>query len=127
MTKEHDEEYAMENISSLGTVKIADEVVVIIAGLAATEVKGVTSLAGNITNDLVSKLGMKNLSKGVRIEVSPEDVKVDLAISIAYGYNIPEISKAVQDKVKNAIETMTGLHVSEVNIRIADVNFDNDK
>jgi len=127
MAKEYDEEYAMESIDSLGTVKIADEVVVIIAGLAATEVKGVTSMAGNITNDLVSKIGMKNLSKGVRIEVSPEDVKVSLVINIAYGYNIPEISKAVQEKVKNAIETMTGLHVSEVNIRIADVDFDNDK
>lgn len=127
MAKEQNENYALENEDALGTVKIADEVVAIIAGLAATEVKGVTSMVGNITNELVGKLGMKNLSKGVHIEVSPEDVKVDLAINIAYGYNIPEISKAVQDKVKNAIETMTGLTVSVVNIRIADVNFDNDK
>lgn len=119
--------YAAEGGHTLGTVKIADEVVAIIAGLAATEVKGVSSMAGNITNELVGKLGMKNLSKGVKVYVSPEDVKVDLTINIAYGYSIPEVSKAVQDKVKNAIETMTGLSVSEINIRIADVDLDNDK
>lgn len=127
MAKEQESNYVLENEDALGSVKIADEVVAIIAGLAATEVKGVSSMAGNITNELVGKLGMKNLSKGVKIEVSPEAVKVDLAINIAYGYNIPEISKAVQDKVKSAIETMTGLHVSEINIRIADVDLDNDK
>lgn len=127
MAKEYDDEYVIESTDSLGTVKIADEVVAIIAGLAATEVKGVSSMAGNITNELVSKLGMKNLSKGVRIDVASGDVKVDLAINIAYGYSIPEISKSVQERVKNAIETMTGLGVSEVNIRIADVNFDNEK
>lgn len=127
MAKEPNENYAVENEDAMGAVKIADQVVAIIAGLAATEVKGVTSMAGNITNELVSKVGVKNLSKGVKIEVSPEDVKVNLAINIAYGYNIPDISKAVQEKVKSAIENMTGLKVSNVDIRIADVNFDNDK
>lgn len=127
MASVHEEDIKVENIDNLGTVKIADEVVLIIAGLAATEVKGVTALAGNITNDAIGKTGAKGLSKGVRIQVSEEDVKVDLAIQIAYGYSVPTLSKAVQDKVKNAIETMTGLNVSEVNIRIADVDFDNDK
>ena len=119
--------YAAEGGYTLGTVKIADEVVAIIAGLAATEVKGVSSMAGNITNELVGKLGMKNLSKGVRVTVTPENVQVDLTINIAYGYSIPDVSKAVQEKVKSAIETMTGLAVSEINIRIADVDLDNDK
>ena len=119
--------YAAEGGHTLGSVKIADEVVALIAGLAATEVKGVSSMGGNITNELVGKLGMKNLSKGIKVTVSPEDVKADLTINIAYGYNIPEVSEAVSERVKNAIETMTGLNVSEINIRIADVNLDNDK
>ena len=106
----------------IGEVQIADQVVATIAGLAATEVEGVASMYGNITNELVSKLGMKNLSKGVRIEVDSENVVVDLVLSLKYGYSIPKTSKIVQDKVKSAIENMTGLTVSEVNIRIAGVN-----
>ena len=97
----------------IGEVKIADEVVAIIAGLAATEVDGVDSMAGNITNELVGKLGMKNLSKGVI---------VDLSLNMKYGYSIPAVSEKVQDKVKTAIENMTGLMVLEVNIKIAGVN-----
>ncbi len=106
----------------LGKVKVADEVVAIIAGLAATEVDGVTSMAGNITNELVSKLGMKNLSKGVRVEVLERTVDVDVALNIAYGFSIPDVSAKVQERVKNAIENMTGLEVSTVNIRIANVD-----
>ena len=106
----------------IGEVQIADEVVAIIAGLAATEVEGVDSMAGNITNELVGKLGMKNLSKGVKIDVTEEHVSVDLSLNIKYGYNIPDVSEKVQDKVKSAIQNMTGLTVLEVNIRIAGVN-----
>lgn len=111
----------------LGEVKIADEVVAIIAGLAATEVEGVSSMAGNITNELVSKLGMKNLSKGIRVEVSDGIVDVDVALNIAYGYGIPDVSSKVQEKVKTAIENMTGLEVSVVNIRIASVDMGKSK
>ncbi|MBQ1802594.1 Asp23/Gls24 family envelope stress response protein [Lachnobacterium bovis] len=113
--------------SDSGEVRVADEVVAIIAGLATTEVEGVSSLAGNITNEIVSKLGMKNLSKGIVVEVLEEEVKVDVAINIAYGYSIPEVSKNVQDKVKSAIETMTGLTVAVVNIRIASVDMSENK
>ena len=105
-----------------GEVRIADEVVAIIAGLAATEVDGVDSMAGNITNELVGKLGMKNLSKGVKVDVTEEHVSVDLSLNIKYGYNIPDVSERVQDRVKSAIENMTGLTVLDVNIRIAGVN-----
>ena len=108
------------------TFKI-DEVVAIIAGLAATEVEGVSSMAGNITNEIVSKLGMKNLSKGIFVEVLDNEVKVDVAINIAYGYSIPEVSKKVQDRVKSAIENMTGLNVAVVNVRIATVDMSSDK
>ncbi len=112
---------------SLGEVKIADEVVAIIAGLAATEVDGVGSMAGNITNELVSRLGMKNLSKGIRVEVAEASVKVEVALNISYGYSIPEVSAKVQDRVKNAIENMTGLCVSVVNVRIASVDMNSSK
>ena len=112
------------NIKSdqLGEVKIADEVVAIIAGLATTEVEGVSSMAGNITNEIVSRLGMKNLSKGILVEVFEDEVKVDVAINISYGYSIPEVSAKVQDKVKSTIESMTGLEVAIVNVRIASVD-----
>lgn len=105
----------------IGEVQIADEVVAIIAGLAATEVEGVDSMAGNITNELVGKLGMKNLSKGVKISMTEEHVSVDLSLNMKYGYSIPAVSEKVQDKVKTAIENMTGLVVLEVNIKIAGV------
>ncbi len=111
----------------LGKVKIADEVVAIIAGLAATEVEGVSSMAGNITNELVSRLGMKNLSKGIRVEVKDGVVRVDVALNIAYGYAIPVVSTKVQEKVKIAIENMTGLEVSGVNVRIASVDMGKNK
>ena len=98
-----------------GEVRIADEVVAIIAGMAATDVRGVASMAGNIKNELVSMMGMKTLSKGVKVEVTDTDVKVDLAL------NILKVSGIVQDKVKAAIENMTGMKVSEVNVRVAGI------
>ncbi len=110
-----------------GEVKIAAEVVASIAGLAATEVSGVDSMAGNITNELVGKLGMKNLSKGVKVDVTEEHVSVDLSLNMKYGYNIPKVSEMVQEKVKSAIENMTGLTVLDVNIKIAGVNLAEEK
>ena len=110
----------------VGDVRVADEVVAIIAGLATTEVEGVSSMAGNITNEIVSKLGMKNLSKGILVEVMENEVKVDVAINISYGYSIPEVSSKLQDKVKTAIENMTGLNVAVVNVRIASVDMAGD-
>ena len=112
---------------TIGEVRIADEVVAIIAGLAATEVDGVDSMAGNITNELVGKLGMKILSKGVKVDVTEEHVSVDLSLNIKYGYNIPEVSERVQERVKSAIEDMTGLTVLDVNVKIAGVNMAEDK
>ncbi len=106
----------------LGDVHVNDEVVAIIAGLAATEVEGVTSMYGNITADLISRLGAKNLSKGVRVSMEGDSIRVDLALNIAYGYEIPAVSQKVQEKVKGAIENMTGLTVSGVNVRIAEVD-----
>jgi uncharacterized alkaline shock family protein YloU len=121
---EHRKVYTIKD-GSLGEVRIADEVVAIIAGLAATEVEGVNALAGNITNELVSKLGMKKLSKGIRVEMQAGVIRVDVALNIGFGVAIPEISKKVQERIKTAVENMTGLEVSGVNIRIASVETKN--
>ncbi|MBR5047092.1 MAG: Asp23/Gls24 family envelope stress response protein [Eubacterium sp.] len=112
------------DIESIGNVQIADEVVAVIAGLAATEVEGVNKMYGNITNEIVSKLGMKKLSKGVKILINQDIVDVDLKLVLDYGVNIAKVSEEVQDRVKAAIETMTGLNVEEVNIRIAGIQID---
>ncbi len=113
--------YNVKEAGVLGDIQIADEVIAIIAGLAATEVEGVAKMYGNITNELVSKIGIKNLSKGVKVSVTPEEVKVDLSLEVRYGYSVMSVSKTVQEKVKQAIETMTGLEVSMVRVRIAGV------
>ena len=119
--------YVLQEDEDLGTVKIADDVVAMIAGLAATEVDGVAAMAGNITNDLMSKMGVKNLAKGVKVEVIGKRVKADLALVVEYGYNIPVVSQKVQEKVKSTIENMTGLEVSDVDKRIDGVNMQKDK
>lgn len=110
---------------ALGDVQVSDDVVAIIAGLAATEVEGVSSMAGNITNEIVSKLGMKNLSKGIQVELIEGEVKVDVAINIAFGFSIPEVSEKVQEKVSTTVENMTGLKVAVVNVKIASVDTQN--
>ena len=107
---------------SMGSVKIADDVVAMIAALAATEVDGVSSMNGNLTHEIMNKIGYKNLTRGVKVEVFNKKVRVDLFIVIEYGYNIPGTSQKVQTKVQAAIESMTGLEVTDVNVRIAGVN-----
>ena len=107
---------------NIGVVQIADDVVAMIASLAATEVEGVSAMVGNITNELMSRVGMKSLTKGVRVDVLEGNVTVDLALTMEYGYNIPATCQKVQGKVKAAIENMTGLTCTDVNIRIAGNN-----
>ncbi len=113
--------YTIKEDGGIGTVKVADEVVAIIAGLAATEVRGVAHLAGNITNDMVARVGVKKLSHSVRVEVLENMVTIDLALEVDLGCSIPEVSLQVQEKVKNAVENMTGMKVTDVNIQIAGV------
>ena len=119
--------YKIQDLGKVGEVHIADEVVAIIAGLAATEVEGVASMAGNITNELVSKLGMKSLSRGVKVTVLEGVVTVDLSLNIEYGKNVLETSRTVQERVKTSIENMTGLEVADVNIHIASVDMEKEK
>ena len=112
---------------NIGSVQIADDVVAMIASLATTEVDGVSAMAGNITNELMSKVGMKSLTKGVKVDVLNGNVSVDLTVTMDFGYNIPATCQKVQLKVKNAIENMTGLTCSDVNIRIAGVDMKKEK
>ena len=111
----------LQNDENKGQVQIADDLVAMIASLAATEVKGVHALAGNITNELMSKVGVKKLTKGVKVEVVENNVTINLAVTMEYGYNIPSTCTKVQDKVKTAVENMTGLNCTDVNIRIIGV------
>ena len=127
MTKDFEDKannYSIREKIDIGEVRVADEVIAIIAGLAATEVPGVKSMAGNITNDNVSKLGIKSLSKGIKILVEDDLVTVSIILVIDYGCEIPEVSKKVQEKVKTAIETMTALTVKAVNVKISGVGME---
>ncbi len=117
MTKDH----ALP--SELGAINIADEVVSIIAGLAATEVKGIANMSGGIAGGVAETLGRKNLSKGVKVEVGGQEVTVELFLVVEYGSRIPDVAWMVQDSVKKAIETMTGLAVVNVNIHVQGVSF----
>lgn len=124
MEKEQKEEKVLTVGKQLGEVKIASDVVAVIAALAATEIDGVHSMAGNITNELIGKFGMKNLSKGVKILMEGGVVRVEMMVVVRYGYSIPEVSGQIQERVSQQIENMTGLTVSEVNVRVAGVNLE---
>lgn len=107
--------------TDIGNIHISDEVVAVIAGIAATEVEGVDSLVGNITNEIVSRMGINNLSKGIRVRMADNTVSIAVTINIVFGYMIPETCRNVQEKVIQAIETMTNLSVAEVNVCVNDI------
>lgn len=114
---------SMEKVKeTMGVVQIADDVVAMIAGLAAMEVDGVSGMAGHTGREFMKKGNIKNLAKNVRVEIEERVVSVEMSVHLKYGYNIPDTSKKIQEKVKSAIETMTGLTVSDVNVRIAGVD-----
>ena len=121
MGKEIKNEYTIQLSNNLGSIIIMDEVIAIITGLAAMEVEGVASMAGNATRELISKLGIKSLSKGVEVEMKEHVVNVTASVNLKYGYNIKAVSAKVQEKVKIAIENMTGLTVEDINIRVAGI------
>jgi len=119
-----DEKKGINN--ALGTIRIADEVVSIIAGLAATEVEGVAGMSGGIAGGIAEILGRKNFSKGVKVEVGEKEAAIDLYIIVKYGVRIPDIALNVQEAVKAAIENMTGLSTVEVNVHVQGVGFQED-
>ncbi len=120
------EENVQSVINEIGAIKITDEVVAIIAGIAAMEVPGVTGMSGGIAGGIAEALGRKNLSKGVKVEVGEKEAAIDLYIIVDYGYRIPDVAWSIQEKVKHAVEDMTGLNVVEVNIHIQGVNIERD-
>jgi uncharacterized alkaline shock family protein YloU len=116
-------EQVSELQGEMGKIRIANEVVAIVAGLAATEVPGVAAMSGGIAGGIAERLGRKNLSKGVKVEVGEKEAAVDMYLIVEYGVRIPEVANQVQSSVKRAIEAMTGLHVVEVNVHVQGVSF----
>jgi uncharacterized alkaline shock family protein YloU len=108
--------------NEFGTIRIADEVVSTVAGLAAADVEGVASMSGGWSTDLVEKLGKKSYGKGIKVEVIDEETKIDIFIVVEFGYQIPDVAENVQKEVKMAVETMTGLSVTAVNVHIVGVS-----
>lgn len=121
MGKEVSNDYTIQLENNRGEIIIADEVIAVITGLAAMEVDGVASLAGNATRELISKIGIKTLSKGVKVDVLEDVVTIEAALNLKYGFNIKTVSEKVQEKVKVAVENMTGFKVADVNIRVAGI------
>lgn len=103
---------------SHGTIKIADEVVSIIAGLATIEVSGIAGMSGGFAGGIAEILGKRNLSKGVKVAVGESESAVDLFVICDYGVSIPGVARKVQKNVKSAIENMTGLEVVQVNVHV---------
>ena len=101
-----------------GSVRISNDVVGVIAGVAATEIKGVVGMSGGITGGITELLGMKNLSKGVKVEVGEKDTSIDIFLVVEYGSNIATVAQEVQENVKQTVETMTGLNVVSVNVNV---------
>lgn len=124
MDMKNKEGYVLNDETGIGDIKVSANVVMTIAAVAALEVAGVHSLQGTAADEIVTMLKIKNLAQGVRIEIENNQARVALAIILEYGYSIPKISSQVQEKVKSAIETMTGLEVVSVNVRIGGVNID---
>lgn len=113
--------------TELGVVKIADEVVSIIAGIAAAEIEGVASMSGGIGGGIAEVLGRRQHSKGVKVEVGEEETKIEIFIMVNYGVRIPDVAWDIQESVKKAVETMTGLRVAYVNIHVQGVHFPKDE
>jgi uncharacterized alkaline shock family protein YloU len=113
--------------ADLGNIKIADEVVSIIAGLAATEVEGVAGMSGGLAGGIADMLGKKNLSKGVRVEVGEKQAAIDLYIVVKFGVRIPDVAWKIQENVKKAIESMTGLEAASINVHVQGVSFHGSK
>ena len=117
----------MNDSDDKGSVRISNDVVAIIAGVAATEVNGVIGMSGGLTGGFSEMFGMKNLSKGIKVELRDNDAVVDVFIIVEYGLNLSEIGKKVQQNVKSSVETMTELNVVEVNVNIHGVNIPKEK
>lgn len=109
-------------ISEIGDVKIASDVVTVIATMAATEVEGIAGMSGGLTGELAEKFGVKSNNKGIKVQINEEVVAIDLFLIVEYGVRVPDVAWEVQQNVKKSVETMTGMKVSQVNIHIQGIN-----
>jgi uncharacterized alkaline shock family protein YloU len=116
-------EIASEERTNLGTIKIADDVVKVVAGLAAMDIKGVAGMSGGFAGGIAELLGRKNLSRGIKVEVGEKEAAIDLSVIIDYGVRIPDVAAQIQESVKSAVERMTGLIVVEANVNVQGVAF----
>ena len=107
--------------TDIGNIHISEEVIAVIAGIAATEGPEVYSLVGNITNEIVSKMGIKSLSKGIKVEMAEDTVTISVTVNLVCGYNIPKTCKAIQERIIQSVESMTGMSVAEVNVNVNDI------
>ena len=127
MSENYQESIHVVSSDDKGKVTFANDVIAVIAGLAATEVEGVAGMSGSIMGDLAEILGKKNLTKGVKVEVGTEEAAIDLYVIIDYGVKIHNVCEAVQEAVKTSVENMTGLKVVEVNVYIQGINMAQEK
>lgn len=107
--------------TDIGNIHISEEVIAVIAGIAATEGTEVYSLVGNITNEIVSKMGIKSLSKGIKVDMAEDTVTISVTVNLVYGYNIPKTCQAIQERIIQSVESMTGMSVAEVNVNVNDI------
>ena len=107
--------------TDIGNIHISEEVIAVIAGIAATEGPEVYSLVGNMTNEIVSKMGIKSLSKGIKVDMAEDTVTISVTVNLVYGYNIPKTCQAIQERIIQSVESMTGMSVAEVNVNVNDI------
>ncbi|MDD3653720.1 MAG: Asp23/Gls24 family envelope stress response protein [Desulfotomaculaceae bacterium] len=119
-------EISTEVSNRLGSIRIAEEVVKIIAGMSAIEIKGVAGMSGGIAGGIAELLGKKNLAKGIKVEVGEKEAAIDIYVIINYGIRIPDVAAQIQSSVKKAVESMTGLIVIEVNVNVQGIVFTTD-
>lgn len=117
----------VSNTDNTGQVKISSDVIVVIAHTVASEVEGVAAMNANIADNISSVLGRKNVPKGVKVEIDDNDVTIDLYIIVNYGSRIPEVAWKIQERVKTAVESMTGMNVASINIHVQGVSFEKNK
>jgi uncharacterized alkaline shock family protein YloU len=119
-------EYGGTGLEKHGAVRISEEVVKTIAGMAAIDIKGVAGMSGGLYGGIAELLGRKNLSKGIKVAVGEKETAIDIYMIMEYGVRVPEVASSIQNKVKDAVESMTGLVVVEVNIHVEGVVFPNE-
>ncbi len=113
-----------DSIDNVGEIKISSDVITVIAHTVASEIEGVSGMSPNLSENISSVLGRKNPTKGVKVEVDEKDVNIDFYITVEYGARIPDVSWKIQEKVKAAVESMTGLNVVSINIHVQGISFE---